>query len=671
MGKKLVIIEAPGKLDKFRKSLGSGFDVLASVGHIADLPEKGLNVNIKKKFEPTYAVYPDKKDVVKQIVDKAKKADIVYLMMDEDREGTAIAWHISQQLPKGVEFKRATTGSITKSAIMKGIEEARGIDMDMVASYEARRILDRLVGYKCSYVTKQATGGSSAGRTQSAGLRILAEREKAIQGFNPVEYWPIQAELLTEKFDKIIADIKKPKPLDISTKEEATKIIDRLKKGPVLVSKYDKKEVKQQSYAPFTTSTLYQSAVMFGWKTDKTASIAQKLYEAGAITYHRTDSTFIVPEFLTSIKNHVVSAYGKEYSPSKPNSWTKKKGAQEAHEACRVTDLEVTEFSSGDNDQRRLYEVIWKRTVASQMSDTKTLRINAEFSCDGYVLGASGARIIFDGWRKVWDYGGIEEAELPEIVVGEEVKVIDIKTEKKKTQPPPRYNDRSFIKALEDAGIGRPSTYASIPKTLQARKYIENKKSITTTDLGLKVNDFLVSVNFCFSDISFTSKMEEKLDEIANKSTTKLEVLQEFWERLRGDIDNAKKITKDSSTTEHDCPKCKESKREAKLVLKHSRYGSFLSCQNYNDKENKCDYKADVGKNGEPVEKVVKEKVYSDIPCPKCESRLVVRQSRKGDMLGCEKFPSCQGLYDTDGNEIVFKKSKFKSKKKSKKKGKS
>lgn len=655
MSKYLVVIEAPGKRKKIQSILGAEYDVAATSGHIADLPSKGLNVNIKKDFEPTYGIMDRKGDVVKDILARAKKAEKVYIATDQDREGEGIGWHVARLLPKGTEVHRILYGSLSKNEILNAIDNPSDIDMDKVYAYETRRVLDRICGYKTSYIVAKATGGPSAGRTQSAGLRILSEREKEISAFVPLEYWPIQAELLTDRGEKIIADIKIPKPLDIRCKEDAEKICDKIKKGPVVVSKFEKKEVSTRPYPPFTTSAMYQSAGgLFGWKSDRTASVAQKLYEAGVCSYHRTDSTFIVPDFVTNIRGEIQSSYGNAYAPEAANVWVNKKGSQEAHEACRVTDLDLVQYTSGSSDEKRLYEMIWKRTVASQMSDMKVLRISAEFSCGDWVLGSRGAKILFDGWRKVWDYGDVAEATLPEMTVGEVVKVIDIKTERKETQPPPRYTERSFIKILEDSGIGRPSTYASIPKTLSERGYIENNKNIKVTDLGIRVTDFVVDSNFCFAEIKFTSELEDKLDDISSRKTTKLKVLTEFWARLKQDIENAKLLKKEKTKTDFDCPKC-----DGKLCHKYSRFGPFFSCEKYPE----CKYKASVGENGEPVEKKPVEKEYSEIACPKCNKRLIVRKGRKGDFLGCEGFPSCSGIYDLEGKKIEIKvKSKFKKK---------
>lgn len=677
MSKYLFIIESPNKKKYITKALGSDYQVMASVGHIRDLPESKLSVDIKKNFQPTYEVYKDKKDVVNDIIKAAKKAEVVYLGMDGDREGEGIAWHISELLPPDTNCKRAKYGSVTPAAIKESVEKAGIIDSHLVDAYEARRILDRLVGYKCSYITKTATGGRSAGRTQSAGLRVLADRETEIRNFVPVVYWPVEAELLTDEKEKITAIIKNPDPLKISTKEEAEHICGVLKKENVKVSKFDKKNVSQKAYAPFTTSTMYQSgASILGWDSDRTARVAQKLYEAGAITYHRTDSVYIVPEFVRDIRSTIGADHDAKYLPSKANFYGNSKNAQEAHEACRVTDLSVRSYTSGSPEESKLYKMIWKRTVASQMAPTDSLRISIEFSCDDkeksktYTLSSSGSKLLFDGWRKVWDYGSVTDKIVPEVKVGEKLDVIDVKTERKETQPPPRFTKASFQKQLEKVGIGRPSTYASILKTLVDRGYVEAKKNIQVTDLGMKVNQFLVKSGFCFVDTSFTSQMEDKLDDVAQGKKGKVDVLDEFWKRLKSDIDNAKAIKASESKSNYKCPKCAKKKVEAFLLKKHSRYGAFYSCENYNNKDVKCDYKADVGENDEPKEKVKKEKViFTGGDCPKCNSEMIVRKSKVGEFAGCSAYPRCDGKRDMDGNVLEFgKKKKKKWKKKSKKK---
>ncbi len=667
MSKYLVIVESPKKTGYIKKYLGKDYEVMASYGHIADLPKKKLSVDIKKDFEPTYAVSSDKKDTVKKIKEKAAKAEIVYLMSDLDREGEAIAWHISRQLPKSTKIKRAVTGSITKQAVKDAIANAGDIDMDMVHSYECRRILDRLCGYKASFPTQQATGGKSAGRVQSAALRILAEREKEIQSFIPQEYWPIEVDLERKNGETVTANIKVPKPLDIKTGDAANAIIKVLKKEKWKVSKYETKEKSTRAYPPFTTSTMYQSgSSILGWGSKKTAQISQSLYEQGHITYIRSDSTYIVPEFVCAMRGAIPTKYGNSYLPSKANVFSNKKSAQEAHEAVRVTEL-ATESVPG-LDANKLYKIIWKRTVASQVANLRQFVGSAEFECEKYLFGASGSKVIFDGWRKVWNYGNMSDTVLPEFVIGEELKLIDVRTEQKFTTPPPRYTESSLTKELEKKGIGRPSTYASIPNTLFSRGYIEKKKNtIYTTEMGVRVSDFLIGVDFCFVDLEFTCSMENNLDRIANKEANKLDILNCFWNRLKSDLVNAKKIKEEQSKTNFSCPDC-----DGFLVRKFSKWGAFYSCENRTNKESKCDYKCQIGENDEPYEKPKPVLEESNYLCPNCGSALIKRVSKKGwEYLGCRnwaKSESCKGFFDNDtGDKIVFKKKKYKKSWKKKK----
>jgi DNA topoisomerase I len=651
MAKFLVIQESFTKSKKTKAYLGKDYNCMASVGHVIDLPAKKISVDIKNNFTPSYEVMPDKKKVLNDILKAAKKVDTVYLMSDPDREGEAIAWHISTHLPAGTKFKRAKTNSITKKAVKDAIDNAADIDMDLVDAYEARRILDRLCGYKCSFLVKQATGGASAGRTQSSGLRILAEREKEIKSFIPVIYWPVETELLTDKHEKIIALIKTPKPLDISTKKEAEEIINTLKTKDILVSKYDVKTEKAKPYAPFTTSTLQQSASSFlGFSPDRTMKAAQKLYEVGAITYHRTDSVSIVSNFVDSTVDYIKNNYKKDYLPSKKNFYkAKSKNAQEAHEAIRPTDVLVKEWIGSGSDEAKIYKMVWKRVVASQMSPAIYERRSAEFKCQKYVLSANGSKEMFDGFRLVWDYSDISDKFLPDLKIGDKVILIDAKTEKKQTKPPTRFSEASFIKELEKMGIGRPSTYATIPKTLKARGYVEvgKGKSIVTTDLGIGVSDFLIKADFCFIDLKFTSSMEDELDEVSNGNSAKLAVLDKFWTRLKKDIDNANGLKKKINLTDYDCPKCK-----SKLSLKHSKFGKFYGCSGYPN----CKYTAKISKDGKPIEKEKKEIVYSDHKCPKCKSKMIERKSKYGKFFGCSTYPKCKGMRDSEGDPIKSKK---------------
>ena len=648
MHKYLVIVESPEKAKKIGTYLGKDYKVMASVGHVIDLPAKGLNVDIKKNFTPKYGVMPGKEDVVKSIISAAKNVDIVYLMGDPDREGEAISWHLSKQLPKGTAYKRAKTNSITKQAITDAIANATDIDYDLVDSYETRRILDRLCGYKCSFITTSATGGKSAGRVQSAALRVLADREKEIKAFVPQEYWEILVELSTAQQEKISAHIVKPDKMDIKTQEQADKIVLALKNQKLQVTKYDAKEVYLSARAPFTTSTLQQTAAsLFGWDQDRTMRIAQSLYEDGHITYMRTDSVTIIPNVISDIRNFIKANYKSEYLPATVNFYANKAAAQAAHEAIRPVDVNSQQVTA-DAEGRKLYDLIWRRTISSQMEKAKNLSVTARFAKDEYEFAASGSVSLFDGWKNVYHWSAGDDKTLPKLKVGDKCDIIKIDPEQKFTQPPSRYTKSSITKMYEETGIGRPSTYASITKTLKARDYIElNGNSYQVTDLGLRVCDFLVKAQFCFIDLNFTSQMEEKLDKIGDKELKKLDVLNEFWTRLKSDIDNATAIKQNASITEHDCPKCK-----TKLLAKHGKFGPFYACPN-----KECKFTANIGENGLPQEKIIVEKVYCDHPCQLCNSKMVLRKGKLGDFFGCSAYPKCFGMRTAAG-EIIERKEK-------------
>jgi DNA topoisomerase-1 len=666
MPKYLVIVESPNKVKKIQSYLGKDYRVCASSGHIRDLPKKGIGIDFDNNFEPSYEIMSDKKEIVKNIQKYAKDSEIVYIMTDPDREGEGISFHIRSVLPTNTVSRRASSNSITHDAIVSAIESAGDINCSLVDSYECRRILDRIVGFKCSFVAKQSTGGISVGRVQSAGLRILSEREKEIQKFVPQEYWPIEVTLERKNGERVVASIKKPDKMTIKSKIEADNVIDVLRREKWTVTKYETKEASTKAYAPFTTSTMYQSGSnILGWNSKKSAAVSQALYEAGDITYIRTDSTFIVPEFVSAMRSTVNVKYGSNYCPSSPNSFASQKSAQEAHEAIRITDIDKENVGIGDNSN--LYKLIWKRSVASQMSDMVQLRGSGEFTCEQFIFSASASKVTFDGWRRVWDYGNLDNTELPHFTIGEELKLVDVKTEQKFTSPPSRYTEASFIKELEKRGIGRPSTYKTIIEVLKERKYIEmQQKSFHVPDLGMRVTEFLVKSNFCFADLGFSASMEEDLDRIANRDANKLDVLNSFWERLQSDLDNAKNIKNKESVTEHNCPKC----AGGKLVKKHSRFGAFYTCSNRTDKGIKCDYKCDIGENGIPVEKVSREKEYSSFCCHHCGKPLLIRSSKKNKdykYLGCEnwKDPECSGFYNVEtGEKLVFKKKAYKNYKK-------
>lgn len=671
--KYLVVIEGPGKIKKYAAILGKEYKIVATKGHCIDLPSKGINIKIKQDksgfydFTPNYQIMDDKKEIVSDLVDLAKQANIVYLMSDLDREGEAISWHISNYLPTSVVTKRAVTNSITKSAVEAAIKSASTINMPLVYSYEARRLLDRIVGYKCSFLTKMATGGTSVGRVQSAALRLITEREQDIKKFVPEEYWDIRAHLLSAKKDKFESILIDPDKMSIKNKASAEKIVKDIEKQKAICSKHETKTQSSRPYAPFTTSTLQQSASTFlGMTQSRCMKAAQKLYEAGSIVYHRTDSVTLSPEGLKDIRGYISTTFANQYHTSQPNVFkTTAKNAQEGHEAIRPTD--INKLSAGsDSDEKRLYEMIWQRAVASQMSDCQTEKIVVQFDVKKYKLESRGSRMLFDGFRKVWSYGGTGDTILPVIAEKDKFDITKVDSEQKFTQPPPRYSSASFVKTLEKEGIGRPSTFESITRTLKDRGYIEIKNnSFHGTDLGINVVEFLKNANFCFIDLAFTSAMESDLDFVAESKETKENVLHNFYVRLIKDIENANKLKVQLQVTGINCPDCGKP-----LLMKHGSFGSFFSCED----RKVCSFTANVGPDGKPAAKTVpKPKEYGKNPCHVCGEPMIKRQSKFGVFYGCSKFPACRTMQDEAGAPIEKKTKKWTkktSKKATKKRGK-
>ena len=677
--KTLVVIEAPGKEGAFSKILGKNATVMATSGHIRDLPPKKFGVDLKNNYEMTYQYYPEKKELCKAIKDQAKKAEQIFIATDSDREGESIGFAVYDLFSEAdkKKVKRLKTNAIKEKEIWAAVNNLTELNEQVFEAYEARRVLDRLVGYKASYPIKQATGGPSAGRCQSPGLRIIVEREKEIQAFVPQVYWPVEAVLEANGKEKFAASIKKPKPLDISTKEEAEDIIDNFKNNDIYVTKHTVTNKKMKAQPPFVTSSLQRAASTYlGFGPKKTMSVAQALYQKHhVITYHRTDAPFIVPDVVSEIRDHISSNYGKNYLPATAMKYASKGGSQEAHEACRPTEISLQNFHGGSSDERKLYRLIWERTIASQMKPAEVEGITAEFSTKkkkNNILSASGRRVLFDGYQKAWSFGGTTDQLLPEMKEGDKVDLDSIKTEKKETKPPPRYSEASLLKSLEDKGIGRPATYASIVETIKDRDYakLENK-ALHATELGIRVCDFMTDdVGFSFIDYTFTSDMESSLDKITEGKECKLNVINKAWEALQKDIEKAKQVKVDKEKTDFPCPKCK-----ANLLLKTSKYGPFFTCEKYNSKieTEKCDYKADVGEDGKPKEKVKKEIVYSEHKCPKCEAPMVLRKGRYGDFHGCSEYfkTKCGGMRDAEGKVIEQKKKSYKKKWSKKKKKKS
>ncbi len=662
---KLVIIESAGKIQSFRKALGKDYQVVASYGHCVDLPVKGLSVNIKKDFEPTFEVTPAKKDVVASLRKMAKAASAIYLMTDEDREGEAIAWHLKNELESYTKapFLRASTNEVTKAGIEKALANPGDINDQMIDAYLCRRLLDRLCGYKTSFLTKQATGGRSAGRVQSAMLHVIVSREKEIMHFVPKEYWVLTGNFNTLKGLNYLGILDEK--IEVPNEATALQICKEAQDSKPFVSLVESKDATLRPYAPFTTSTMIQAAgSMLGWTAAKVMKTAQGLYEAGHITYMRTDSPSMAKEAVTAIRDFVLHEHGDNYLHSSVRTYSAKKGSQEGHECCRPTHIEIR--SASGTDANKLYTMIWCRAVACQMSDGKDKRTKIITRAGNYDFISKGNIRLFDGFRKVWNYSKHDDVTLPTITEGEKVTLLDIIKEQKWTTPPPRYSDASLQKKCDALQIARPATFTSFLSTLEKRGYIvREKKSFKATDLGIRVIDFLVQSKMCFVDLKFTAQMETFLDEIASGNRNKLQVLTEFWEKLKQNIEDGKKVKEESQKTSHKCPVCK-----GILLLKHSDFGSFLSCENFSRKEDEgCKYKANIDSEGNIVEKVVKEKEYAAFSCQHCNSKMIKRVSKFGEFWGCESYPSCRGIADLNGTFKPLKKGKksYSKKKKSKK----
>jgi len=671
--KHLVVIEAKGKLSSFQKYLPSDYEVVASYGHVMDLPQEKLGVNMSKNFAPEYKIMKGKNDVLKDILSKAKKAKSVILMMDKDREGAGIAWNIYQKLPKGISVQRAVTNVIAKKEINEAIQNAYPMSQEFhkAQAFEARRILDRLCGYKCSYLVQKASGGRSAGRVQSAVLRMLAEREREIQKFVPEKYWAIDLELKTKNGDKFTATIKSPKPLDIKKKEDADKIKQFVESNLLKVNKFSSKVASVKPDPPFDMFAAVGTASnILGWYPNKTTSTLQSLYTKGLISYHRTDSLDLQPQFISDAQSHVVNKFGSSYSNNGPRTFkSKMKNAQGAHEAIRPTNASLDSYVGGTSDEAKMYDLVWRRAVASQMALGKNDQNSVTLKSGDYIFSASGSKVKFDGFRKVWHFGSASSNYLPILNEGEEVEIEKINVNEKETQPPARYTVNSLQNKLKNDGIGRPSTIGTIFQTLQGREYISvNKsKSLVVSDLGLKVNDFLVGVGFCFVDLNFTSQMESKLDKVEDQSYSRDQLLRDFWDTLKKDIDNAKKAKAAMSKTAFKCPRCASNNLESYLCLRKNKSGEFFGCERYSDKEHKCTYIAVKDKNGQPVEKQASKKpkmIISDFKCPKCGAKMVQRQGKAGAFLGCLEYKKgCKGTRSLDGKAFQNKNPRGKNKK--------
>ena len=669
--KYLVIVESPPKSKTISKMLGNNYIVKSSFGHIRDLPESKIGVDIEKDFKPTYVAMPKSKKTIADLKKAVGQVDHIYLATDFDREGEAIAWHLKEILKlSDKNTDRITFHEITESAIKDAVKNPRKIDMALVDSQQARRILDRLVGYKLSpLLWKKIRRGLSAGRVQSVAVMMICDREEEIAKFVPVEYWSIQAELQKEKKDTsfkanlVSKDGKKFDKLSIKNKQQADDILTELKTAKYTVSSIEKKERKRSPYPPYTTSTMQQDVSRrLGFSPSKTMMVAQKLYEGinigtqgvvGLITYMRTDSLNVAKVAQTETLNFVEKEYGKTFLPKNPRFYkTKSKGAQEAHEAIRPTSVKRTPEMMKQyltQDEYKLYNAIWQRFVASQMTDAVYDTVSIDISANSYMFRATGSTLKFEGFMKVYYVADENEQEpkLPAVKEKDILDLIKLIPEQHFTEPPARYNEASLIKTLEEYGIGRPSTYAPTIKTILDRMYVrlENKK-FYPTDLGIVVNKFLKENFKDVINYKFTADIEEEFDDIAENKLKWQDVLKKFYKPFEKHLTDAEGATKqkiEPKATNEVCPKCGKP-----MVIRDSRRGPFMACTGYPE----CKTTFSVDKDGN---KVSNEPEKTDEKCPKCGGTLLKKKGFMGPYLACEHYPECKTTFslDKNGNKVI------------------
>lgn len=686
MAKSLLIVESPTKVKTLQAFLGPSFKIMGSQGHVRDLPKSGLSVDIEHDFEPKYELLEDRKHIVAALREAAKGVDHVYLASDPDREGEAIAWHIGEALklksPRRIEFNE-----ITKSAVQKALANPRDIDMARVNAQQARRVLDRIIGYKVSpLLARKISKGLSAGRVQSVALRLICEREREIQAFKVEEYWSVTAILSpqTQEFPfpaKLIARAgKKYDKLGIKTEDEAQDLVALLSGQEYIVEGVKRTEKKRFAPAPFITSTLQQEASkQLGFSAKRTMQTAQRLYEGvaleggetvGLITYMRTDSTTVAKEAQQAAREFIEKRFGKEFLPTTPPTFKNRKSAQEAHECIRPSYVERAPQSIEkymERDQFRLYQLIWRRFVASQMMPAIMDVTTVDIKAGEFGLRASGSIIKFAGFLSVYEESKDEdkpeeigaddestERNLPDLKANQPLDLMDLLPRQHFTQPPPRYTEATLVKALEENGIGRPSTYASILSTIQDRGYVElEQKRFTPTDLGLIVSDKLVQHFPDVVDVHFTAEIESKLDAVEEGQQNWVDLLKEWYgpfaEELKKATDEMERVG--PVETDFDCPNCGK-----KLLLRRGRFGEFFSCSDYPE----CKTSMNVAPDGTPQAREEKASVTVEgvdlseaRECDKCGKPMVVRASKLGAFWGCTGYPKCKNLVPIEGATVV------------------
>lgn len=649
---KLVIIESPNKKASMQKYLGSDYEIFASVGHVRDLPAKDLGINVEKNFEPKYVIMPDKTKVVKELKEKASRADEVLLATDPDREGEAIAWHIATILGMDPETKcRVTFNEISKPAVQHGIQNPRKIDLNLVDAQQARRLLDRFVGYEISpIVCKHIRNNLSAGRVQSVALKIIVEREREIKAFKPEEYHTLnvflkkQNQQINENLIKALLTTCNGKKLKVENKEKMDSILSEIDGKPFVVSNVKKSVTKSHAMAPFTTSSMQQDAInKLGFSSKQTSRIAQMLYEGvelandgkvALVTYIRSDSTRVSPLAVDMAKNFILQNFGEKYYPAKPNVYKSKGEVQDAHEAIRPISLNYTpEKIKGSvaPEVYKLYKLIYERFLASQMSEATFNSVSLDIKCEEYGFKASGKTVLFPGFNRVYKAVKEDDADdenlLPEVAENEILLLNNLKAEQKFTKPSPRYTEASLIKTLEEKGVGRPATYVQIISVIKDRGYIDKEgKFLFPTEIGCVVNDFLIENFKTIINEDFTAQMETKLDQIAENGEPWKDVVGKFYKHLSDLILKMKEsgMNVNLATTQTDkvCEKC-----GAPMVLKHGRNGGFYACSKYPECKN--------------TKSLIEEKVVA--VCPKCGKNVLEKISKRGaKYYSCEDYKGCK-----------------------------
>src|SRR3989338_293419 len=653
---KLVIVESPTKAKTIARFLGKDFSIESSYGHVRDLPKSKMGIDIEHGFIPQYVIQRKAQKNVTRLKKLAGKSDEIYFATDADREGEAISWHLSEILktdPK--KIKRIVFHEITEQAILDAFKNPRSINLRMVDAQQARRVLDRLVGYELSpFLWRKVVKGLSAGRVQSVAVRLIVEREREIQAFKAQEYWTVETELSKEKFPPFTArlvkiDNKSLDKFDISDEVRAKEISQDLEKQKYAVSNIAQKEVKKTPHAPFTTSTLQQEANRrLGFSAKQTMMFAQQLYEGqelggrgqvGLITYMRTDSLNLSEKFLAECKQYLDGALGSQFSLTSPRQFkTKSKLAQEAHEAIRPTDVSITPEEAKkflDERMAKLYELIWRRAVASQMPEARFLQTAIDITAGNYGLRANGNQMVFEGFLKIYPEQQQENI-LPHFNQNDALNLLSVKPEQHFTEPPARFSEAGLIKVLEECGIGRPSTYAPTIATIVDRGYVEKiERRLKPTDIAFLVNDLLVKHFPEIVDYKFTAEMEHRLDEIARGAESWIKIIENFYKPFKANLmkkdhDITKKDLGTETETSEICEKCGKP-----MVVKLGRFGKFLACTGFPD----CRNIKQLSKEGKIEEPQTTEEI-----CPNCGAPMAVKHGKFGPFLGCSRYPECKTI---------------------------